>query len=171
MCFLCDGGTADELMREITDHIDQHGWHVMGVDGGPRGSGWAYTIGLTESFGHPELAYTGMCCFRCAHHSLNAFGARIAEGEQFATGDDIVFDGDLLARFGPVHQRHWQAERFNMWLEFYDGKPWRPSPCALQVIWFDRRGRWQDDRRNRRWPLDRLDRAPHINASGRTLLR
>lgn len=172
MCFICDGGTPDELMRSIAGHIEQYGWHVSAVSDGVPGLGWAYTVGLTETFGHPELITTGMCCMECAHSTLNNVGEMVAAGSTFAPGDEVFDEGAVRARIGAVHERHWQSGRFNTWLEYYGGRPWDPPErLALQVLTLDRRGRWQDDRRNRRWPLDRLDRAPHTSVDGRRHLR
>lgn len=80
-------------------------------------------------------------------------------------GDEVASEaGPARARLGVVHPRQWQTNRFNPWLAYYDGTPWEPAREALQVITLDRRGRWQDDGRNRRWPFERLDRAPHLRS-------
>jgi hypothetical protein len=45
----------DLLDQSVIQHIEEHGWHVMYVhetDGLP---GWSYSIGLYDSFRHPEI--------------------------------------------------------------------------------------------------------------------
>jgi hypothetical protein len=67
-------------------------------------------------------------------------------------------------RFGSVHPRQWQSDRFNGWLAYYELRPWAPQPDALQLIIRTNDGRWQDDDRNRRWRSERLDGLPHAPA-------
>ena len=38
---------------------DAYGWHVVVGEGG-EAPGFAYTVGLTKSFGHPELLMAGL---------------------------------------------------------------------------------------------------------------
>jgi hypothetical protein len=54
MCFMCNGHSVDELERVNDLAIAVHGWMLCQVAADVR-PGWAYTVGLRESFGHPEL--------------------------------------------------------------------------------------------------------------------
>lgn len=159
MCYLCDGGTVDELLDQVAANIERVGWHVSGVSEGPR-LGWAFTIGLSERFDHPELAMTGACCFACAGAWLHELGERVAAGERFVPGSEVVVPSGAAVRFGPVHERQWQSDRFNLWKEYYARAGAAPVRAALQVILRDRDGTWQDDHANRRWRHHRLDRSP-----------
>jgi hypothetical protein len=50
----------DESEQEVLSHVERHGWNVTNIreeDGTP---GWAFTIGLFETFGHPEVAILGI---------------------------------------------------------------------------------------------------------------
>lgn len=163
MCIICAGGTHADYYDEIAAHIRDHGWHVTGVEAAALRPGWAYTIGLLERYDHPELILTGMCCWPCAHATLNGIGAQVAEGARFTAGDEVESpDGGGRARLGAVHPRQWQTSLFNAWRAYYDAGPLAPAPAALQVVTLDRRGRWQDDPANRRWRHERLDRSPHL---------
>lgn len=164
MCFICDGGTEDEFHDLVESCIDDPGWFVMGVydtDGPP---GWAYTIGLQERYDHPELVMTGRACFHCAGKVLNEIGRRMAAGEKFVVDDHAWLpDGGGEVRFGPVHPNHWLTDTFNAWKAFYRSRRTEAPPReALQLIWLNDRGYWQDDPIYRRWRHERLDRAPHL---------
>ncbi len=163
MCFICDGGTPDEYMRLIESHIDQYDWHVAGVEASEPYLSWMYTIGLSEKFGHPELVVNGLCCMECGHMTLNGVGTLVAEGARFEAGGEAREpDGPGRSRIGAVHPHYWRTNMFNLWLDYYDGKPWAPAPRALHVITVGKSGRWQNDSMNRRWRYERLDRAPHL---------
>jgi hypothetical protein len=163
MCFICDGGTEAELHDLIRHHIDDTGWFLMAVDPGNQRGLWMYTIGLTERFGHPELVVTDACCQQCVAPMLNGIGVQVRTGRVFGVGAEAASaDGPGRARFGAVHPRQWQTDRFNQWHAYYSGQPDAPEPIALQVISMGRSGRWQDHPANRRWKHHRLDRAPHV---------
>jgi hypothetical protein len=167
MCFFCNGGSADEWARSVDRNIDDNGFTVVAVEGpGLNGvGGWAYSIGLTERFDHPELVVTGGCCSACGRQLIADVASLVTAGDHFDVGDELSLGSRRAVRFAPVHPMQWSTDRFNAWLEHYTSKPWAwPMQCALQIVWLDKRRRWQDDQRNKRWPFDRLDRAPHRTA-------
>ena len=53
MCLECDGFSHEQVMRGLDLKIRTYGWALTQVDEGP--SAFSYTIGLVESYGHPEL--------------------------------------------------------------------------------------------------------------------
>ena len=65
---------------------------------------FAYTVGLTETFGHPEIVLLGT--WQHAHPFLNAVGDLVRDGRRFETGDtsEEVLDG-FVVRFDPVSER------------------------------------------------------------------
>lgn len=165
MCFICDGGTDGEFDDLVDSCITgEPGWFVMGVYDADGPPGWAYTIGLQERFDHLELVLTGRSCFHCAGATINEIGARVAAGEKLVAGDHVwLADGRGEVRFGSVHENHWLTDRFNAWKSFYRARRARaPEKAALQLIWLNDRGFWQDDPIYRRWRYERLDRAPHL---------
>jgi hypothetical protein len=166
MCFICDGGTEEQFHEEIAHHIRETGWFVYGVEHDDRGPGWAYTIGLSERYGHPELAVTGMCCFSCAGNMLNRAGRQVAAGRTLEIGEHLwLSPGALLV--GAVHPDQWQGNRFSMWRRYYDDAGVEPPEAvALQLIWVDNEGVWQDQ--TRRWRRERLDQPPGAGRTSRT---
>jgi hypothetical protein len=60
MCMMCDGATRDEALRSLHQKIDRRGFTVMSVGSSYDHRGWAYTIGLVDRLGHPELVIAGL---------------------------------------------------------------------------------------------------------------
>ena len=166
MCFICDGGTLEELHRRIDDAIDGRGWFISAVEAGPGVPAWAYTIGLSERFGHPELVVVDPQCFACAADLINALAEDVARGVVHQAGDTVGGQGRLVARIGAVHPEEWNTDRFNGWLWYYEEKPWQPPPArALQVIWQSPGSGFQDEAWNDRWRSDCLTVPPAERAS------
>ena len=78
-----------EPERKVVADVQQHGWHVIKVL--PEGDtpGWAYTIGLFHTFGHPEIILFGLP-LDTAHVLLNTAGAAIRAGKVFQP--DVPYD-------------------------------------------------------------------------------
>jgi hypothetical protein len=137
--------------------IREHGWQVLqihaGEDDHQREEPWsdhapaqaayeaefAYTIGLTLTFSHPEVILVGGWEYSVSY--LNAVGNLAKEGGRLAAGDtsDEVLDG-FTVRFDPVSDRcrtelltwaSWAVRR-----EDFD---------ALQLVLPDPSGHWPDD--------------------------
>jgi hypothetical protein len=60
MCIMCEGATLDECRFSIHGIIDRYGWFIQYVEVEPITLAWAYTIGLSARFGHPELVIVGV---------------------------------------------------------------------------------------------------------------
>lgn len=85
MCMMCEGATREQVVDHHAKSVERHGWSVVAVDGTQWTPGWCYTIGLTETFGHPELAVV-MCDDRQARRSLTRMVGRVAAGERLVSG-------------------------------------------------------------------------------------
>jgi hypothetical protein len=161
MCYICDGGTEEEIQELIGFDIQFHGFHLQVVTGDRRRSNWAYTVGLLERFGHPELIVTGRACAHCLGLMLTDVGDRVSLGEHYVVGDETLSEGGAELRFGAVHPRQWSTDRFAVWHRHYARRPWpEPEPRALQLLWRNDEGIWQDSAGNPWWRRDRLDRPP-----------
>jgi hypothetical protein len=166
MCFICDGGTREDLERRITGRIIEKGWSIQGVQRQDGRLDWAYTIGLAQRFGHPELAVTGTCCPGCTTTMLDQAAALVAAGRRLAVGDLLDLSSPL--RVGPVHPQQWDSDRFALWLAYYASRPTEPPREALQLIWVEQDGAWQDAPGKARWRRERLDLAPGAGLTART---
>ena len=117
-------------MRGVDLAIRTHGWFLqMVTDAVP----FSYTVGLTESFGHPELMMIGMELDR-----QSSVIRRIVEPiEQTGHVDtaDVAAAGITLV---DVHDNHLDGDWFGTWVRRYGHLP--PAGAYLQVVppaeWF-----------------------------------
>jgi hypothetical protein len=147
--FLKRGVMSIPLSVHVRDLIAQHGWMVAKV--GDQGVMFAYTVGLTETLGHPELIMTGLDP-NVAQSILNMAGDRIEKGESLIPYSsegaesvlfvDGLFGGGYRAavqRVSPSQRDH----RMGVAKVHYEarGQDWE----ALQIIMPDAKGRfpWQ----------------------------
>ena len=131
MCFMCEGGTLEQLFRQTRERIGAHGFTMVSVEN--RKSSWTYTIGLVETTSHPELVVTGLGADN-AQALITDLVAHIKAGERFESGDASLHG--LPLRVGTVHPTQWVHGRFAMWVNYYGerGEP-VPTPAAVQILW------------------------------------
>jgi hypothetical protein len=128
---------ADEHDRKLLADVGRHGWHVIAVGEDEEGPGFAYTIGLHRSFGHPEVIVFGLPV-PVLHRVVNAVGEQVRSGERFGHLDESgdVLDGYNVA-FRAVERRHYPDYLgYARW--FYHGDDFP----ALQCVWPDSRHRY-----------------------------
>jgi hypothetical protein len=133
MCVICDGESFDSYAFRTLETIDRVGWSLVGVEAGPRGVGWTYTVGLSPTFDHPELVVVDLGGSD-ASLLLDTLGRAIEDGEEFDVGHTAEI-GDHLFTFGWVHPRQFELGTFAVWSNvveeaFVD----RPRRAALQVV-------------------------------------
>ena len=133
MCEMCRGWTAEEVAADQRHHIATIGWTVLMIEPRPGGVGWAYTIGLSESYGHPELLCFS-CDVRSAWAMLNRLGARVRDGTVVQPGRDVL--AEVTTDVVDVHPVHLFGELVNGWRALYaDRVPaQRPELRVLQVL-------------------------------------
>ena len=68
MCDICNGRTHEELRIEMREYIGSRGWALQAVGASPSESGWVYTVGLIETFTHPDPAAYGSLLNRIGKH-------------------------------------------------------------------------------------------------------
>lgn len=128
MCRMCDGWTLDEAQADLHDRKQRFGWALQGVEGSRP---WAYSIGLLERFGHPELVMAGVP-LDAAAAMINALGDRIQAGEDFLEGDRIR-EGEVELEVGDVHPVHLTNGLVRQWEEHY-GRHRELAPPELWVL-------------------------------------
>lgn len=126
----------DPVETRVTEDISSVGWHVVKVLPTPELSGWAFTVGLWQSYGHPELVIFGLDS-QTAHILLNDLGGRVSEGTRFSPDSenhDLL--EDLTCHFRKVH-RKWYEPFLGTALRHYGGEAFH----TLQVFWPDKENR------------------------------
>ena len=124
----------------IRADIDAYGWHLIKVAPDVEGPGFAYSIGLHESFGHAEVIIFGLP-LDVMHTMINTVGEEVRRGIGFGDGSvsDEVLEGRPV-RFRAVRPVHF-GEFVGQAAEYYglDGF------AVLQCYWPDTSGRfpWQ----------------------------
>lgn len=135
MCIMCDeGATLDECRFNIHGIVDRYGWFIQYVEVKPVARSWAYTIGLSAGFGHPELIVTGVGAQTSAL-VLNQVGEMIREGHIFTPGDCLFDPHEKHTHFSEVHPNHFDRGVFATWNDYYEclGPPY-PAAIALEVV-------------------------------------
>jgi hypothetical protein len=130
MCLQCDGYSFEQAMLAVDLKIRTYGWQLTQVtDTSP----WSYTIGLPESYGHPELMMIGVgldtqsAVIRKLVSMVETTG-RIDTEEVEAHGLTLV----------EVHRSHLRGDWFGTWSNHYGHLP--PAGTFLQIVpppeWF-----------------------------------
>lgn len=131
MCSICEGASDDELLFGICGRIQNFGWAIEYVQAPEASESWGYTIGLTEGFGHPELALAGFVG-DCTAHIINSIGQAVRRGA-------VAVPGALFGCYGneylvtDVHPAHYEAGTFGMW-EFYYNRLAEGPPGEHRVL-------------------------------------
>lgn len=128
---------AEAVTRAKAD-IARVGWHIVLVEGEDT-PGFLYTVGLWQSYQHPELLIVapGKEASGFAAN-ISELGKRVAGGEVLAANVPIdkafaKFDG--VAR--EIH-KNWRPRYFGVAEGVYEGREYP----ALQVFWPDRQSRY-----------------------------
>lgn len=134
-----------QLWEKMRRDIGREGFFIMAVAPGPDSHGFAYTIGLSESMGHPELLVFSLPP-QVAFVVLHDFVKKLKEGARFTDGqviDDIFTVPVPVAARAISHEKaaEYTVQLFNM----YAANPVPPS--VLQMVLPDTRGRfpWHSD--------------------------
>ena len=121
MCIMCDGSSYEEAMRSVDLSVRVHGWHLTAVEAPMP---WCYTIGLTETFDHPELVVVDMEIVPEEHLIRWVVGmiernGRLDDAELSRNGVEVV----------PVHERHLEGEWFGTWANHHGEVPLISRSC------------------------------------------
>lgn len=130
MCLQCDGYSFEQSMLALDLTIRTCGWQLTQVTGT---SPWSYTIGLTESYDHPELMVAGL------ELDMQSTVIRKIVDSIASTGN---VDHAFLERQGvtlvEVHPNHLAGDWFGTWSNFYGHRP--PPGSFRQIVppgdWF-----------------------------------
>jgi hypothetical protein len=123
----------DDDDRRLLESVRDHGWHVLGILEEGESPAFAFTVGLTTSFGHPELLIAGLE-IKVMHSLLNALGETIRAGRGYMAGErisDLVDGFDCLTiNVDRAHYPEWLG--YARW--YHRGDAFE----VLQVLWPDK---------------------------------
>src|SRR5262245_41050188 len=122
---------------KVASDVRAHGWHVILVAASDSAPEFAYTVGLTATFGHPEIAVFGLRS-TTAHKLLNEAGSAIRNGSVFGAGvrsSELLVGTDVAFIAFPrgEYPRYLGFAR-----QYYGGDGF----AALQLMWPDPNGRF-----------------------------
>lgn len=130
---------ADRIARMQND-IDTYGLHVITVLGDDEGPGFAYSIGLYRTLGHPEVIIFGLARSDL-HGAVNRVADEVRRGRRFGEGDssDEVLEGYPVTFRGVAVEFY--DEYLGQAIRYYGGTAFP----AIQGFWPDGGGRfpWQ----------------------------
>ncbi len=142
-----DWSITDQTETLIRENISQYGWHIVIVGEEGDEPGFAYSIGMQETLGHPELFVTGLPGDLMSS-IINELGTRIHREKTLALGTRMkgLLEGAdcILQRVHKDHFReffgyarwYYSGDRFEVLQCFWPGKidglfPWEPGCDAL----------------------------------------
>jgi hypothetical protein len=117
MCRMCEGSSLDAVLTLDAARIAEYGFIIVGV-GGPDGRdddprSWAYTVGLLDAVGHPEMVIAGVST-ETSGSLLSVLARSALAGERYEVGETIDV-GRGAARVGAVNEIQYELDTFNMW--------------------------------------------------------
>ena len=125
---------------KLHSDVEEFGWHVVLIPEDDEGPAFAYSVGLFENLGHPEIVVLGLD-LDVMHRLINLIGEEVKRGRRLADGEVVsgILDG-YDVRFLDVARRHY-PERFGYARRYYKGDDF----SVLQCLWPDRRGHFPTD--------------------------
>ena len=132
----------DDLLKDTKLNINKFGLQVIMVGSTSYFPSFAYSIGLTETYNHPEIICFGLPN-ELGHAIINDIAEIIKKGETIEKGKIYteIFKGSR-ATYLKVDKRNID-DYFKAALNYYVGK----SFTALQVVWTDRNDKfpWEEN--------------------------
>lgn len=132
----------NELLEKAKLNIDKFGLQVIMVSSTSYSPSFAYSIGLWETYKHPEIICFGLSD-NLGHEIINDVAEIIKQGTTIKVGENYtgIFK-DSRAEFLKVDKRNIE-DYFGVALEHYKGRQFE----ALQLIWTDRNDKfpWEEN--------------------------
>ncbi|PTQ87723.1 DUF4262 domain-containing protein [Agitococcus lubricus] len=141
----------NKIFTKLCSDIEQFGWHVLYVcpEQDEEGACFAYTVGLTATFSHPEIMIFGLSQ-QTAHSLLQVCVDKIKAGQHFQAhqGYDDIIANNYQVMFKPVNPayvadymglalRYYQQTSFNAlilcWPDKHHAFPWQAAHAGGQT--------------------------------------
>lgn len=121
---------SDEGERKVLDDIGKYGWHCLNILGEGSLPPWTFTIGLFQTWKHPELILFGLKR-ETAHAILNIIATGLAEDRRIDLSlptDELIESGSCV--FVEVGQSQYREHvGFARW--YYQGDDFP----LYQIVW------------------------------------
>jgi hypothetical protein len=129
----CEGPDDEKVLADVAEH----GWHVVRIFEQEDAPGWAFSIGLYRSFGHPEIIVFGLNP-GLMHSIINSVGAEARAGNRVEADNHYpgLIEGYSCTFKGVSKIWYPLFMGYAMW--FYKGSDFP----ALQCIWPDKQSRY-----------------------------
>jgi len=116
--------------KKVVENVEKYGWHVVLIKDEPGKTSWAFTVGLFETYQHPEVAIFGLKP-DTRGRILNWIGENISKGKYFTAEQehDWVFDGYKC--WSRTVQKKWYYDLFGYARWFYQSSDFP----FVQCIW------------------------------------
>jgi uncharacterized protein DUF4262 len=120
-------------------HIEEFGCSVVNVKRTNYGVGWAYTIGVFDTCGKPEIITVGLLP-ETAHFALNQAAKVSRAGVDLTQGRHRDLVGEVECEFRPVDPK-WIKQLMGWALWYYEGDDFP----VLQLVYPDLKNRFPED--------------------------
>jgi hypothetical protein len=132
-----------EREQNIIDTIAKYGWQVTMIESDGYSPSYAYTIGLTNSFGHPELIIMGLG-IQLMTELLNIAGDLIKNRKEIQLNKDYVdFLEGYNCQFIKMHLDYY-SDYLGYGIWYNKGKNF----LTYQLVWPNKKGNFPWDKRD-----------------------
>ena len=134
----------EQVRSAILGNIDQHGWHIAGVNEDTRNGfpQYAYTVGFGDTLNHAEVIVIGLS-HESAGMLLNAVGERIRQHGQLEIDTrytDLLSNGLGLSFVEAAEDRARDLMRLANWYYEAASRQTDTRYRVLQLVWPDSDG-------------------------------
>jgi hypothetical protein len=132
----------DDGERKVIDDIAEYGWHCVGIHAEGDDGPYAFTVGLFQTLGHPELLIYGLSQ-KTAHQILTiaANAAKAGRPLDMSASTDELLDGSECCFVEVPKSAYYEHVGYARW--YYQGNDFP----LYQIVWPSRDGHfpWHPD--------------------------
>ncbi|HZH90257.1 MAG TPA: DUF4262 domain-containing protein [Pyrinomonadaceae bacterium] len=119
--------------KKTLSDVAEYGWHVVMVFEDDEGPGFAYTVGLYQTFRHPEILIIGLNVDLMSN-ILNSVGDDIKTGTIYEAGKEY---SEIVENYKCSFQKideSFYTDFLGTGIWFYKGKPFPALQCVYPDI-------------------------------------
>jgi hypothetical protein len=154
---------CDEHDKKLLADIERYGWHMIGIKEDSKRPAFVFTVGLFQTFKHPEIIMFGLQVENM-YEIVRSAVDHVKEGKKYDVGNNY----DEILEAYPVTFVEVKKDFYDKYLGyalwFYEG----PNFPAIQCVWPDKEMKWPFNfaapvwvmraqpllDRNERWPFE-----------------